>query len=109
MSLTGTGIGQAIAVSLAQAGARIILAQRDIHNTSTRDIVLGLKTGQQCDIVKCDLQNLQDVKEVFGRALAVVDEIHILVNCGGMLIRNDTVDVEEGEWNTVSATHNIDA
>ncbi|ORY24472.1 hypothetical protein BCR39DRAFT_566597 [Naematelia encephala] len=93
------GIGQAIAIALAQAGARIVLAQRDVGNTATRDAIRALST--ECEIVHCDLTDLDDVKTVFQRTLQVVNEVHILVNCGGMLMREDTVNVSEQDWTKV--------
>lgn len=48
------------------------------------------------------MNDLEDVKQVVPRALEVGGgEVHILVNCGGMLIREDSVDVKEDDWNTV--------
>ncbi|WVQ78846.1 hypothetical protein IAT38_000937 [Cryptococcus sp. DSM 104549] len=100
------GIGASIALSLAQAGANIILAQRDVSNTSTKDVISKSAQGVKSEIIKCDLNDLEDVKETFGRALKVADGwgtggVEILVNCGGMLKRDDTVDVGLDDWNLV--------
>jgi NADP-dependent 3-hydroxy acid dehydrogenase YdfG len=95
-----TGIGASIAIAFAQAGAQIILAQRDVNNTKTRDeIVAG---GGTCDIVPCDLADREDASKVVDRALAIVDHLDILVNNGGMLQRADSVDVKVEEWDYVS-------
>ena len=45
---------------------------------------------------------MESVKAVFDEAIKVTGEVHILVNCGGMLIREDSVNVLEEDWNFVS-------
>ncbi|RSH79022.1 uncharacterized protein EHS24_001950 [Apiotrichum porosum] len=92
------GIGAAIAIALAQAGAAVIIAQRDVNNTATRDAIRA--AGGSAEVVAADLGDVSDAKEVFGRALDVAD-VSILVNCGGILRRNDSVDIEVDEWNSV--------
>jgi 2-deoxy-D-gluconate 3-dehydrogenase len=96
------GIGASIAIALAQAGARIVLAQRDTSNTETQKAIQA--AGGQADIVSCDLADRGDAEKVFDRALEVAGGIiDILVNNGGMLTRTDTVDVSMGEWDNVSS------
>ena len=96
-----SGIGAAIAVSFAQAGATVIIAQRDISNTATRDAIRALPGGK-AEIIKCDLNDMENVKGVFDEAVKITGEVDILVNCGGMLIREDAVNVLEEDWNFVS-------
>jgi 2-deoxy-D-gluconate 3-dehydrogenase len=98
------GIGQGMAIALAQAGAHVILAQRDVSNTETKDLIDRLPDSAGSHIVSADLNSIEDSGKVVSRALEVVEEIHILVNCGGMLIRDDSVDVKVEDWNTVSQT-----
>jgi hypothetical protein len=93
------GIGASIAIALAQAGARVVLAQRDVSNTDTQDAIR--KLGGQADIIPCDLSIREDAAKVVDRALAIVDHIDILVNNGGMLQRADTVDVKDDDWDYV--------
>jgi 2-deoxy-D-gluconate 3-dehydrogenase len=85
---------------LAQAGARVVLAQRDVSNTDTLDAIR--KLGGQADIIPCDLSIREDAAKVVDRALAIVDHIDILVNNGGMLQRADSVDVKDDDWDYVS-------
>lgn len=93
------GIGASIAIALAQAGARVVLAQRDMGNTDTRDAIV--KEGGKADIIPCDLAVREDAEKVVDRALEVVDHIDILINNGGMLQRSDTVDVTNDDWDQV--------
>lgn len=49
------GIGAAMAIALAEAGADIILIQRDTTNTSTQSQILSL--GRKCEIYTADLSS----------------------------------------------------
>ncbi|SPO07629.1 related to 2-deoxy-D-gluconate 3-dehydrogenase [Cephalotrichum gorgonifer] len=94
------GIGAAMAVALAQAGASICLAQRDVSNTATADQVR--KLGRRVVVLPCDLRDMQQSKLIFDRALEAMDgRIDVLVNCGGLLQRKDSVDVMEEDWDNI--------
>jgi 2-deoxy-D-gluconate 3-dehydrogenase len=94
------GIGAAIAVALAEAGASICLAQRDTSNDSTAKLIKS--KGGRVEVIPCDLANAEDVKGIFQKALGVMgQEIHIMVNCGGLLKRKASVDVSEVDWDYV--------
>jgi 2-deoxy-D-gluconate 3-dehydrogenase len=50
------------------------------------------------EVIPCDLANAEDVKGIFQKALDVMgQEIHIMVNCGGLLKRQASVDVSEAD------------
>jgi len=94
------GIGEACAIAMAQAGAAICLAQRDVSNHSVRDKILAC--GVKCEIVPCDLADIEAVKTLFDRALEVMGgQIHILFNCGGMQHRSPALDFSEEMWDKV--------
>jgi 2-deoxy-D-gluconate 3-dehydrogenase len=94
------GIGAAIAVALAQAGASVCIAQRDSSNTATADTIRA--NGGRAKILTCDLSHIEEVKTVFDRALEVMGgTIDILVNCGGLLKRAPAVEVLEADWDYV--------
>lgn len=94
------GIGAVMAKALADAGASVCLAQRDLSNTNTADKLRA--QGTRVELVQCDLNNLQDAKGVVSKAVDAMDgRIDIVVNCGGLLKRKPSVDVEEEEWDEV--------
>lgn len=97
------GIGAVMAKALADAGASVCLAQRDLSNTSTADTLRA--QGTRVELVQCDLRNLQDAKGVVSKAVDAMDgRIDIVVNCGGLLKRKPSVDVEEEEWDEVCSS-----
>ena len=88
-----TGIGQAIAVGLAQAGACVICAGRracDETAAMIRDV------GGTASSVLVDFTD-----PMAGQGLFMGQPIDILVNNAGIIRRNDTVDSSEEDWDAV--------
>jgi 2-deoxy-D-gluconate 3-dehydrogenase len=97
------GIGAACAVAFAQAGAgNIILVVRP-GTTSSETAVECKAAGAKVHLLEGDLADLDSVRTLFDRALALVaDEIHILVNCAGIQRRAPSVDFAEQDFDDVS-------
>ncbi|MFB3159914.1 2-dehydro-3-deoxy-D-gluconate 5-dehydrogenase KduD [Neobacillus sp. 179-J 1A1 HS] len=92
------GIGKGIALGLAVAGADIVLVQRS-NDTSTQEEVKAL--GVRCEIVHCDLINLEEVKQVIPKAIEAMGSVDILVNNAGIQRRSPAVDFSEQDWDDV--------
>jgi 2-dehydro-3-deoxy-D-gluconate 5-dehydrogenase len=88
-----TGIGQAIAVGLAEAGAEVILAGRS-HPAET----LALIPAAQATTL--DFADPMAAKNVFSG-----QTIDILVNNAGIIRRADSVDFTEEDWDAVMDTN----
>ncbi|KAL7621725.1 hypothetical protein AAE478_009052 [Parahypoxylon ruwenzoriense] len=80
------GIGQAVAIGLAQAGADILLVQRSAGTTATKIAIEAL--GREAYIYTADLGSEADVATIVPRALSDGHKIRILVNCAGIQIRH---------------------
>ena len=95
------GIGAACAIALAQAGANVCLVQRPSSTTTaTYDTIQAL--GRRVAVVEADLADTGTVKTVFSRALdAMGGEIHVLVNCGGIIKQAPAMDFAEDDWDEV--------
>jgi 2-deoxy-D-gluconate 3-dehydrogenase len=88
-----TGLGQAIAVGLAQAGAEVVCAaRRDCDET----LALILAAGGRAQALQLDLSNPMAARDAFDGA-----GIDILVNNAGIIRRADAVDFTETDWDTV--------
>ncbi|MFL6558635.1 MAG: 2-dehydro-3-deoxy-D-gluconate 5-dehydrogenase KduD [Bacillus sp. (in: firmicutes)] len=92
------GIGQGIAFGLAEAGADIVLLQRST-DTRTQDRIKEF--GVRCEIVQCDLENLDEVKQAIPRAIEVMGSVDILVNNAGIQRRSPAVEFSEQDWDDV--------
>ncbi|OUD08428.1 2-deoxy-D-gluconate 3-dehydrogenase [Marivivens niveibacter] len=83
-----TGIGQAIAVSLSNAGAHVIAAGR----RSCAETVEAMGAAEETVL---DFADPMAARDVFERP------IDILVNNAGIIRRNDAVDFTESDWDDV--------
>ncbi|KAI5459440.1 hypothetical protein BGZ63DRAFT_361192 [Mariannaea sp. PMI_226] len=94
------GIGARMAEAIAEAGAAVCIAQRDVSNTETVDAIRA--KGAKAEIISCDLSQIDDFEPVFQEALSLMGgHIDILINCGGILKRAEAVAVTEHEWDSV--------
>jgi 2-deoxy-D-gluconate 3-dehydrogenase len=97
-----TGIGQGIAVALAEAGADVALVGRSAA-TETAEKVQEL--GRRAAIIGADLSTIAPVGHVVERTLSELGRIDILVNNAGIIRRNDAVDFTEEDWDAVIDTN----
>lgn len=87
-----TGIGQAIAVGLAEAGAHVIAAGR----RSCAETVAA------CEAVGGTAEELMlDLADIDACVAALPDDLDILVNNAGIIRREDSVDFSEADWDDV--------
>jgi len=78
-----TGIGLVTARTLAQRGARIIMANRS--EDKTRPILDELRAaGAQADFVALDLGDLAQVRAAAARVRELTDKVHVLCNNAGL-------------------------
>ncbi|ORZ00572.1 2-deoxy-D-gluconate 3-dehydrogenase [Syncephalastrum racemosum] len=93
------GIGRAMALALAEAGADVCLLQRDTSDTRLRDEIRAL--GRRAEIVQLDISNQSSVRTAISRVLETFSTLDILVNNAGIQKRYDAVDFPEDEWDSV--------
>jgi NAD(P)-dependent dehydrogenase (short-subunit alcohol dehydrogenase family) len=102
----GTGIGQAIALALAEAGRRVVIVGRraePLQDTLARSSTPDLIVAMPGDITSAD-----DRARVVGEVVARFGRIDILVNNAGVSSIEPLLDSSEPEWRRVMAT-NVDA
>jgi 2-deoxy-D-gluconate 3-dehydrogenase len=97
-----TGIGQGIALALAQAGADIAAVGRSAA-TETVEKVHAL--GRKAEIISADLSSIEPVGRIVDETVEKLGGLHILVNNAGIIRRNDAVDFTEEDWDAVMDTN----
>jgi 2-deoxy-D-gluconate 3-dehydrogenase len=97
-----TGLGQGIALGLAQAGADIVAVGRSAPS-ETADLVA--KAGRRLHAVSADLSSLEPIGRVVSEAYAAAGRVDILVNNAGIIRRNDSLDFTEEDWDAVMDTN----
>ncbi|KAI0487812.1 hypothetical protein F4859DRAFT_270162 [Xylaria cf. heliscus] len=93
------GIGQAVAIALAEAGADILLVQRDAATTETKTAIEAL--GRKAQIYTADLSSQSDVSSLIPRILADGHTIRILINCAGIQIRHPCESFPDADFSAV--------
>ncbi|WP_294283471.1 2-dehydro-3-deoxy-D-gluconate 5-dehydrogenase KduD [uncultured Sphingomonas sp.] len=97
-----TGIGQAIAIALAQAGADVALVGR----TPAEDTATAIRDlGRRALIVSADLSSIEPVQRIVDETVAGLGGLDILVNNAGIIRRADAVDFTEADWDAVVDTN----
>ncbi|HEY0921078.1 SDR family oxidoreductase [Rheinheimera pacifica] len=100
------GLGQAIAVALAQAGAKVLCASSTV--AGSRDTVAMItEQGFEAIGLAADLSDEAAVEQLAQQALAQ-GTVDILVNCGGTIFRAPAHQFPMSEWHKVIAV-NLDA
>lgn len=92
-----TGLGQGVAVALAQAGAAIVAVGRSaMDETGDRVRAAGVPFTE----VRADLATLEPIARIVTEA-SVDGRIDILVNNAGIIRRADALDFTEADWDAV--------
>jgi len=89
-----SGIGNAIAGALADAGARVILvARREAELAAAQ-----ARIGERAAFIACDLADRKAVFDCAARAPAFFGAPDILVSAAGVNIRKPMLDISEADW-----------
>lgn len=90
------GVGRAMAVSIAQAGADVLLHGRKLDETAQQAIELCRAAGVRAEMVIGDLSGptAAAVTEVFEQATALMPELDILVNNAGTYIDKPFLEMD---------------
>src|SRR6187402_3245151 len=96
-----TGIGQAIALALAQAGADIAAVGR---TPAEETVARARDLGRKAEMIAADLATIAPVQGVIDATLARLGRLDILVNNAGIIRRADAVDFIEADWDAVIDT-----
>ncbi len=98
------GIGRAIALGLAAAGAKVACVARNVEKlTATADAIRAI--GGTAEVFACDVANSQSVEQVVEAVLAKWERLDILVNNAG--ITRDTLipRMQDSDWDDVINTN----
>ncbi|MCI4567937.1 2-dehydro-3-deoxy-D-gluconate 5-dehydrogenase KduD [Lysobacter sp. CFH 32150] len=93
-----TGLGQGIAVALAQAGADIAAVGRSVPSDTEAQV---LALGRRCAWIEATLDDTSSILGIVESATAHFGRIDILVNNAGTIRRNDALDFTEDDWDAV--------
>ena len=92
-----SGIGRTIAMTLADAGARVVLvARRESELEATRDAIT--RSGGEADLLPCDLGDRAALTACADAAPRAFGPPDIVVNCAGINIRKPMLELTADDW-----------
>ena len=99
-----TGIGRALTLGLAQAGADVVPTSR------RKDVVdeaaaLVEAEGRRTLRVMTDVADEASIAYLLAAAIEAFGKVDILVNCAGRTKRTPTLDLSDEEWNGILETN----
>lgn len=93
-----TGLGQGMAIGLAEAGCNIVGVNRKIpHETAKRVEALG----RRFHAIQADLRDQQQLTSIVDEAVNKMGHLDILINNAGTIRRCDAIDFSEKDWDEV--------
>lgn len=99
------GIGRAIAINLAKAGADVILHCRS-NVEKCRETMKEIKNyGGRCDVITADTSNPEEIGEMYGYVSEKYGYLDILVNNAAVLTRKPFLELTVEEWNQLMETN----
>lgn len=99
-----SGIGHAIALGLAEAGADIVPTSRrsDLVEQVASEVEAVGRRSLRC---VSDVTDRRSLEAVLTKAIEAFGKVDILVNCAGRTKRAPTVDFQESDWNAILETN----
>ena len=101
----GRGIGRAIALELAQAGARVAAADIDRDHADDTSAAIQESGGESLSI-RADVGDLAAINRMILEARDAFGRIDVIVNNAGVTRFLDVMDVEEADWDRI---HRVNA
>lgn len=93
-----TGLGQGMALGLAEAGCDIISVNRRIPQETAQKVQA---LGRRFTAIQADLSDITVIPGVIAQAIAQMGSIDILVNNAGTIRREDALEFSEKNWDDV--------
>ena len=96
-----SGIGEAIALGLAQAGADVVV-NYVTHPETAEEVAHKIHGfGRRALVIKADVSNEDEVVAMYKQAVAELGTLHISVSNAGLQRDSALVDMTLAQWNTV--------
>ncbi len=102
---SGRGIGRAIALELAVAGAKVVVNYAGRVDKAEETVRLIREAGGECMAVQADVSLTADVDRLIKTTLDHFGKINILVNNAGITRDSLLLRMKEVDWDAVLATN----
>ena len=99
-----SGIGLAMSLGLADAGADVVATSRraeQVEETAKAIEALGVKSLR----ITSDVSARESLEKLCGATIEAFGKVDILINCAGKIKRAPTMDFPEDEWQSIMDTN----
>lgn len=98
------GLGKAMSLALAEAGAKIALVSRD--RKLLAEVATAIRAlGSEAEVFPTDVSDEAQVLALEQAVVARFGKLHILINNAGINLRKPVTDFTLDEWNRIQATN----
>lgn len=97
----GTGLGRAIAQALAEAGADLLLAARNVERLETAAAELRAATGRRVETAACNIRERESVEALAALAAERFGQVDMLVNNAGGQFPSPARAIRPRGWQSV--------
>jgi 3-oxoacyl-[acyl-carrier protein] reductase len=99
------GIGKAIAIALAEAGANVAVNYRERKAEAEETVKIIAALGRKAAAFQADVSNAKAVTDLIQRTEAALGPIDILVNNAGVALRRSLDELTEEDFDRTIATN----
>ncbi|MBM7854396.1 3-oxoacyl-[acyl-carrier protein] reductase [Desulfohalotomaculum tongense] len=99
------GIGRAVAVALAKAGADVVVNYAGREDAARQTAGMINEAGRKALVIKADVADAGQVKEMVDRTIKEFGRLDILVNNAGITRDNLIMRMKDDEWDAVLDTN----
>ncbi|MBF8294870.1 MAG: 2-deoxy-D-gluconate 3-dehydrogenase [Bacteroidetes bacterium] len=96
------GLGRGMAIGLAEAGADVVLVDREESN-ETADAIRSF--GRKTLTLSADLMSIDPIPSVVQKTIETFGKVDILINNAGTIRRTPAIDYSEKDWDDVMAVN----
>ena len=99
------GIGRAVAVTLARAGADVAVNYFSSEKEALETLDLVRETGQRGILVQADVSRSSETAKMIHSVERELGQVQVLVNNAGIVIRKSLYEITEQDWDRVLAVN----
>jgi NAD(P)-dependent dehydrogenase (short-subunit alcohol dehydrogenase family) len=99
-----SGIGRAMALGLAEAGARVVASSRRLEQVEETARELEARGGRTLRMPS-DVTDRASLEALLAKTANAFGAVQILINCAGWTKRTPSLEVPEAEWNAIIETN----
>jgi NAD(P)-dependent dehydrogenase (short-subunit alcohol dehydrogenase family) len=99
-----SGIGRAISLGLADAGADVVATSRRREEVEATAAAVEQR-GRKAVRVTSDVTDVASLEAALAATLGALGKVDVLVNCAGRTKRQPTMEVAEVDWNAILDTN----